>query len=66
MTYIAAQPDRLEPYTVGYWSELGDSPVQEICMKAGSSYEARAIAIQTVPALQAYPSLIKYILKGGV
>ena len=65
MTYFAARPDRLEPYTIGYWSQPGDQRVSEVCCKAGNPFEARIIAIQTVPALRAYPSLIKYILKGA-
>jgi len=65
MTYLAAQTERLKPFVIGYWSEQGDSPVREICCKAASSYEARIIAIQTVPALRAFPSLIKYVLYIG-
>jgi hypothetical protein len=65
MTYIAAHPERLQSFVIGYWTDQGDSLVSEICCKASSSYEARIIAIQTVPALRAFPSLIKYVLYIG-
>lgn len=61
MTYIPIETT--SPYSVGYRTELGDGPVKEFCLYAGSSYEARVIAIQQLPELRANPNLIKYIIK---
>lgn len=61
MTYIPLETR--SPYTVGYRDAEGDGLVHECCLYAGSSFEARVIAIQEVPVLRVNPMLIKYIIK---